>query len=230
MKQDTRPQAVEMAFSTLELLLSKDDKFFRFALLEFSEKDVSVYIHVDAPTGAYFYGRDAIPAGQHTYSFHFAKQLRTADPNIHMSIHQSGQVHARVTRESSTVPVFTVELPAIKGQHAATLMVDNLYALRETDSKVGLIDGMYRFPIYAPGNVHSVRVVLFLNGHEAKFADECPIVINIRRPNVGTLYLGMRPLPQEPKGDPSVSGILAPSGMKSVPPESPMDFVFLRGQ
>jgi hypothetical protein len=230
MNRGIRPEVIELEFSKLELLLSRDNKFFRFASLEFALRDVSVYIHLDAPTGVYFYGRDSIPPGQHTYSFNLANQHRTTDPSVHLSIHQSGQVHARVTRETSTAPVFTAQLPSFRGEHAATLMVDNMDGLRETAPSVGVTDGLYRYPIYVPENVHSARVVMYLNGHRPKFADECPILINIRRPNVGTVYLGMRPLPQERLGAPGVSGILALSGIKTVPAESPMDFVFLRGQ
>jgi hypothetical protein len=224
------PQTVEVPLSKLELLLSKDDRFFSFATLEFAINDVSVYIHVDAPHGRYFYGAETIPAGVNNYTFNFANQYRTTDARVHLSIHQSGQVHARVDKRTSTAPVFTVKLPSYTGEHAATLMVDNLDALRETEPNVGEVDGVYRYPLYAPHEAHSARVVLFLNGHEPHFADHCPIVINIRRPNIGTVYLGMRPLLQDRLGEAGKSGIIVLSGMKRLPLDAPMDLVFLRGQ
>lgn len=219
----------EVHFSKLELLLRKQGAVFQFATLEFAERDVSVYIHVDAPTGHFFYGTETIPAGQQSLTFNFANQHRTDDPRVHLSIHQSGQVHARVKRTSSTTPVYTVELPSFNGEHAATLLVDNLDALRPSAYQPGASNELYRLALDLSTQTNSARVAIYLNGYHAHFADHCPIIIRMIRPKA-SVFFGLRPMPQAPLGAEGISGVLVISGIKPVPLEEPLPFVFLRGQ
>src|SRR2546430_2944532 len=131
-----RMNAIE--FDRLHLTLGKQDKLFKFLTLEFG-RDTSIYLRLAAPTGTYFYGRDAIPAGQTSHTFNFASQYQTKDPRVHLSIHESGQVHARVRgREASTAPVLAVNYPQFFGAHAATVVADNLDALPESEFGAGL--------------------------------------------------------------------------------------------
>jgi hypothetical protein len=223
------PRIVHVELSRLELLLRKQGKDFRFAKLEFAEKDTSVYLRVDAATGQYFYGQAVIPPGQPSLTFDFTTQFKTTDPRTHLSIHESGQVHARVTRASSTAPTFTLDLPSFNGEHAATVLVDNLDALRPSTDPPGPDGELFRLALNLPSDAESARVALYINGHAEQFADACRIVIRAKRPTA-TIFLGLRPTPQNRLGSAGISGTLAISGMRAVPLEEPMPVVYLRGQ
>jgi len=223
------PNITQVELGKLELVLRKQGSAVRFATLEFAEKDTSVYLRVDAPTGQYFYGQAQIPAGQHSLTFDFTTQFKTTDSRAHLSIHESGQVHARTARSSSTTPTFTVDLPSFNGEHAATLLVDNLDALHASTETLGHADGLFRLALDLPDGAHSARVAVYINGHAEKFADVCPIVIRAKRPTA-TIFLGLHPTTQNRLGSAGVSGTFAISGMKAVPLEEPMPVVFLRGQ
>src|SRR4051812_16128136 len=80
--------------------------------LSFSERDASLYLRPIAPNASYLCGQDVVAAGasEHVIAFDGEDRVRTYTP-VKLSIHASGQVHAKLDFAGSQILAGPLQMP-----------------------------------------------------------------------------------------------------------------------
>ena len=157
-----------------------------------------------------------------TFDFQEQQSSQTV-PKI--SIHQSGRVHIRTTRQEAG-PLIIPALDTLCGEHVASVSVDRFDALltlktapRTSDALIRVLDG-----------VVSGRFAIYVNGREPKFkSSNVKLYVRLTRQCLSTpLYIGIAPLGQNPIADPKCKqGVTIICGWD---PFKSTKFLYLRGQ
>lgn len=217
-------------FRELRLLVEYAGETRKIAKIAFSDSDTSIYIFPYATEGKYYYGRRGMKEVEFEDQIHFTDDI-FADVVPKLSIHESGRVHIKA-RKDIAGPIFTAPFTEWRGQHIASVSVDNFAALpihskssRDKSSEINHV-----IPI--EGSLQSGRIVLYLAGDRPSFEEpNCRIVVTLKRPTLShPIYLAIQPKAQDPLSDSDFGGITALAGWHPYPsPESGVDYLYIRG-
>lgn len=143
-------------------------KIFSLCKIAFTKNDASFYIFPYAKNKNYYYGETNFDKNQRKKTFSTKNKLNASEVPT-LSIHESGEVHVYVGK-SKTENCKIPHLSKLRGEHIATIIADPLKSLREYKKKLKK-DGDERDIVFAVDEkfVKSVRMLLYLNGKEAKF-------------------------------------------------------------
>ena len=197
----------------------------------FTRRDASVYLSPYCSTGEFFFGQSKIAERKATDTVDYRTQLSTAKPP-HLSIHESGRVHARVGQETAG-PLRIPALSTLRGQHLASVVVERFDAQPVYGSALRTSGAERDLVVPVEDGVRTGRFAIYANADGRQFATECGIVFTVRRKSIaGTLYLGMRAIAQDPAGfDGPKHGLTMVSGWDPTgKPGREMPYIYLRGQ
>jgi hypothetical protein len=176
----------------------------RLCTLGFTKRDASLYVAPASATGAYRCGVDGFAEGELQRNDVGAdRPERDASTGLpHLSLHESGQAHVTDGRERIG-PVKVPPLSEWEGRHALTVTVGTVSKLKVLDGPPRTSQSNADFILDSKkGALASMRLVLFLNGREPSFGDNCQATATLARPHLATpLYVGIRSVEQKPIGD-----------------------------
>lgn len=213
----------------LRLLVRRRGVLLKTCKIVFSNRDASVYLVPYAAERRYYAGSVQVPAHEVSSMFGYrgGVELRR-EPKL--SIHETGQVHVQANGSKLAV-VNSVPLPSLRGEHMATVCLDEFDGLAPF-ARTPRAGGPERdFVFEASEQVASCRFALYINGADPTFAAPCHLTFNLVRPTiVGPLYVGLRVIPQEKLGDPGRTGVTVIAGWNPFTrPEQPLEQIYLRG-
>jgi hypothetical protein len=214
----------------LRLLVDLGNDLRKIAKIAFSKTDASLYIFPYAPTGQYFYG------GRHMEEVKFEDKVRFtedvfSDQVPKLSIHETGQVHIKA-KESVAGPVLISPLSDWRGQHIASVSVDQFSSLAEFRDSISDKGPEIDHVIPADELVKSGRLVFYLASDRVAFEEpNCRIVITIARPTIeNPIYIGIKPKAQDLLSDLDFGGITVLAGWDIHPePGAGVNYLYIRG-
>jgi hypothetical protein len=160
-----------------------------------SKADGSIYLFPYGTSGAYFFGRLSIPAGERSATVPFDQQETSASvPKI--SIHESGQVHIKAD-DAIAGPMFASPLSDLRGEHIATVTCVRFSDLARLGGAPKASAPRPDIVIPVEEGVESGRLVFYANAVEPAFVDPCGIRARLLRPTLPRpLFVGIRSLAQ----------------------------------
>lgn len=212
------------------LLVKYLGKMYRLCKFAFSKSDASIYLFPYAPNGKYFFGKRSMPEKEFVDEFDYSLGGYTEDvPKL--SIHESGKVYISV-KDYRSKYLQIPPLIELSGEHIATVSVDEFRILSEYHKKPKF-DGSEVDAIIDAGNLLSAKILIFINGGENKFKEpgiEC--VIELKRMTISKpIYVGIKPVRQEPIGEPEGAGIVVLAGFDPTEKyQEGLDYYYIRGQ
>lgn len=214
----------------LRLLVDLGNDIRKIAKTAFSKADASLYIFPYAPSGQYFYG------GRHMDEVEFEDKVRFtedvfSDHVPKLSIHETGQVHIKA-KESIAGPVSISPLSDWKGQHIASVSIDQFSSLPEFRDSVSDEGAEIDHVIPVDELVKSGRLAFYLAGDRAAFEEpNCRIVITVERPTIeNPIYIGIQPKAQDLLSELDFGGITVLAGWDILPePNEGENYLYIRG-
>jgi hypothetical protein len=178
----------------------------RLCTLSFSGRDASLFVSPASVSGVYRCGVCGFPDGETKITLCTDEPDASAEAEApHLSLHESGQAHVTDGRErvERIGPVRVPPLSEWEGRHALTVIAPTVSTLKTLDSPPRTSGRNPDFTLRPPGErLHSVRLVLFLNGREPSFDHACQATVTLARPRLATpLYAGISVHEQEPIGE-----------------------------
>ena len=214
----------------LRILIGHRQRLLRLCSIAFTDKDASIYLFPYAPNNRFYVGGRSMPQAEFTDTFTFTDDL-LSDTTPKLSIHQSGQVHI-LAGDTRIGPLRIPPLSTLRGQHIASVTVDAFSVLSEFTSTPKAKGKDQDHVIPAEDNAASGRIALYLAGDRPAFqAQECPIVITLKRPSLPSpLYLGIKPIGQPVLGEPDPQGITVLAGWDPTGQiQRGADYLYVRG-
>lgn len=160
----------------------------KIAKVSFSRQDASIYVVPYGPSATRRYACAVLPAGTQTMDI----QTQSCEPNVHLSIHETGRVHVR-SRNTEYCRVDLPDLAGFPGKHVATILAGSLKSLAPLDRplrKTGQRRDLILDQI--PGFVDGLGILLYANGSEPSFLGPTAAVVELLRPTLPRpLYLGL---------------------------------------
>ena len=215
----------------LRILVEHRQKLYRLCKLAFAKSDSSIYIFPYAREGKFFYGSRSMPERQFKDTFPFKEQL-TSDEVPKISIHESGQVHV-ISSGVRAGPLQIPPLSSLRGQHIASVVADQFSVLAEFTGKPRPTGSRIDHVIPAEDTTESGRLAFYLAGDRPAFeAPNCRLVFTLRRITLREpIYLGIKPIAQDPMGAPKGIGVTAIAGWDLTGEyQEGADYLFVRGQ
>jgi hypothetical protein len=219
-----------MLIREVRLLVRHRGDLRRLCKFRFGQADGSLYVFPYAPNGRYFFGSRTLSERQSEDTFNFKEHLFSENVP-HLSIHESGQVHAYIG-EHRAGPLSIPHLSDLRGEHIGTISVDRFDGLGRIDGEPRQSTAEPDLVIQVQDEVESGRLALFANGARSEFGLKCMITFGLSRPSLPQpLYLGLAPITQDPLGAPQRSGIVIIAGWNPTQPTgSELDYLFIRGE
>jgi len=216
------------------ILLNFEESIRKICKIAISHKDISIFLIPYGKSGIYYYGEGLISQGNTETTFHYDTQFKTSDiPKL--SIHQSGQIHIYYQNPKEKAgPLFTIPLMKFRGEHLATVTVDNFYVLPTTDT-IKNKSGIHNCICELTNKDLSFRIIIYLNGYEPRFIYNCNLIypIKLKDNNKSNYsYLGMAIVPQPQLNfSKSKGGVTVISGWNPrTPHNKPLPFLYLRAE
>ena len=216
--------------SEIRLLIEHEGQLRRLCKLAFSKSDASIYVFPYARTGSFFFGSRSMPERHFKDSFPFKQQL-SSDQVPKISIHESGQVHV-TSKGIRAGPLQIPPLSSLRGEHIATVSADEFSVLAEFRGSPKLRGRRIDHVISVSENVKSGRIAVYVAGDRAAFqAPNCPLVVTVKRPTLANpIYVGLKPISQNPIGHPAGEGVIAIAGWDPTGQfQEGADYLFIRG-
>lgn len=215
----------------IRVLIEHRGALLRLCKLSFTARDASIYLIPYARNRSYYYGGRTLAENQFKDTFDSAGGV-SVNSEPHLSIHESGQVRIRANSGAVAGPVIIPPIAELRGQHVASVVVDRIQGLkpfgRFPKNRGSEIDHV----IPADAQVSSARLALYVNGLKASFAvDTCRLIFTIRRSTLARpLYLGIKPLAQEPISQPEHAGVTIIAGWDPTKSsQAEQDYLYIRG-
>jgi len=177
-------------------------KIFKLAL---GQKDASVYMFPYGKKGEYYFGSQTIERKIEEKQFKYNKQFYTYDiPKL--SYHQSGQVKICDSNKDLSGPINTIPLNNLKGEHIATVTIDNFENLPIYNKNLKLLGADRDHLIKSDNIVKSGRIIIYCNAKSKNFKNTkpCNLIISMKRPDFEGNFCfeirGQKPLSNELSG------------------------------
>lgn len=194
------------------ILLNFEESIRKICKIAISHKDISIFLIPYGKSGIYYYGEGLISQGNTETTFHYDTQFKTSDiPKL--SIHQTGQVHIYSKGTSKAGPLKTLPLAEFRGEHLATIIVDNFYNL-PTYSKNIKTEGAGRdIVIRTEKGVLSSRIIVYLNSVNNRFSTHCWATLCVRREiNLNPSFFCFHLQAQKPLNEKGKGGVIVIGG------------------
>lgn len=101
--------------------------------MKLDPRDFSFYIFPFSKCGEYYFGTEVLGEKKNEVRVAFKEQL-SSEKSPHLSIHQSGEIHAYANRNSQVKKLQIPELRFLRGQHVASVTLDSKDSLCDTKS------------------------------------------------------------------------------------------------
>jgi len=219
-------------YKEIRFLAKSGSEVKKVCKISFSKKGFNLYIIPYGKNNKYFYGAGKIVGKNKT--FNYTSQYK-AIRNPKLSIHQSGQIHIYYQNPKEKAgPLFTMPLMEFRGQHLATVTVDNFYVLPTTDT-IKNKHGIHNCICELTNKDISFRIIIYLNSYEPRFIYNCNLIYPIKLKDNNKLnysYLGMAIVSQPQLNfSKSKGGVSVISGWNPrAPHNKPLPFLYLRAE
>lgn len=227
----------------IRILIQANGELKQLARLIVRDADASLYIIPYSLTRRY-YG-DVYSLGNKIKGFETTVDYSTGETSFdsgipHISIHQSGIVHAYLTGGTNFGEVTAVPLQELQDEHIATISIDSFESLPvfkgtpKEDPSLSQFDQVFQ----ASPTSESARFPIYVNGVSSQFRDRCIMQIKAVRPglkNPITYCLSAFPQNNLTRADETAEkkpGIVVISGwnINKMNRGEDSDFLLLRGQ
>jgi hypothetical protein len=108
----------------VRILIDHRGSLGRLCKLVVSNADGSLYVLPYGPVGEFRFGRSAIPGGQTSATVSWGDQEPSSSAP-HLSVHERGQVHVKVQRETVVGPMAIPPLAGLRGDHVASVYANH---------------------------------------------------------------------------------------------------------
>ena len=113
------------AIPNLRLHLEQRDGTLRSAAQVAFGRDGSLYLFPYAGHDEYWYGAQALPAGESSFEVKFREQVE-AETRPKLSVHWSGDVHIYAAESPKAGPIKIPALEDLRGEHIASVQFDHV--------------------------------------------------------------------------------------------------------
>jgi len=215
----------------LRVLFEHNGKVLRATKFVFTRKDANIYIFIYGSQGDYYYGSSALPENEKKHTFNYKTQFNSPEiPKI--SIHEGGQVHIKDNKTNLAGPLQTLPLPDFRGQHLASVSIDNFDGLPEHLDPPKSTGPERDLILDTENQGQSARIVLYANAKSAAFPVRCLFTFTLRRQHLpNPVFIGVSLHGQSAMSFSGRQGAVAIAGWDPQKTDSEhQEFLFLRAE